>query len=558
MKKLKIISLVLGLSVMFAACSNGGGGGDIERVTNISINADNIIEITPENLTVDVPEEYQNKKAFLLAINNTNETLDVIKKKYQNSIQSNSVNDIKPLAANKYFSIPANLPVFNTKFTVDLQSARAANTDSTPVTYNLGEKKDFYGFDAENKTQKFAENAELKAIGNHCRIWYKQKDGINLVDENGQDVTDFLLQKLADKFDSIFEKETFIFGSNIPTKRFSELIDFSKCDKIEIIVYDLLDNYIQEKEAGGGIYGYFTETDFYNQKTLDSQTSSAISNECEALHIDSYWLSQTPEAVISTAAHEFQHLLHCVNKTVNSAGLNRSETWFNEMMSMVCEDIMQSQLGISDEGSPKKRLPFFNCNYFQGFKIWRDRTEDNESDVYNSYANAYVFGAYLLRNYGIDFIKELAQNEYINEEAITKALNAVNANENSYDKVFSNFYNVIVNPNGTKFTLNKAVSKTYNINGKQVTFKVDAINLMNVKSLSAQNISQELSDILYNCPEDTDYYGPLLFDGSFVKILDPSGIFVTYVGTGSESFDFSRLDKIDFNTNIAYYVVFID
>ena len=564
MKKLKLLSLVLGISVIFFACRNGGDGGDSNpRLTNLTINADNVIEITPENLSIDVPDIYQNKKAFLLAINNTEETINVTNSRSVDSFQTGLIDNIETINENNSFSIPAKLPELNTKFTAKINNNRAANsnTEETPVVYQLGDKKDFYGLDSNNYFKKLAANAELKVIGKHCRIWYKEKTEIKLQNENGDDITDSALNALANDFDSIFEKETYIFGSNIPTLRFNELIDFTNCDKIDLIVYDLFDNYIEEAAVNSGIFGYFTEIDFYSQNFFDANPQDYQgykSNECEALHIDSYWLSKNPMETITTAVHEFQHLLHCVNKTVNSGGRNRSESWFNEMLSMVCEDIMQSQVGVSDAGSPKKRLPLFNGYYIEGFTRWRDTANDGKEDVYHSYANAYVFGAYLLRNYGIDFIKELAHSNYINKEAITKALIAIGADEKSYNEVFSNFYNVILNPTGSKFTLNKSVSKTYTINDKQVLFSCDPIKLNEVKTIPSDNINEDLSELIYGSNPNEDFFGPVLLNGNWFNELDPSGMFATYLGTGEVCYDFSKVKSIDFNSNIGYYVVFVD
>ena len=162
MKKLKLLSLVLGISVIFFACRNGGDGGDSNpRLTNLTINADNVIEITPENLSIDVPDIYQNKKAFLLAINNTEETINVTNSRSVDSVQTGLIDNIETINENNSFSIPAKLPELNTKFTAKINNNRAANsnTEETPVVYQLGDKKDFYGLDSNNYFKKLAANA---------------------------------------------------------------------------------------------------------------------------------------------------------------------------------------------------------------------------------------------------------------------------------------------------------------------------------------------------------------------------------------------------------------
>ena len=519
---------------------------------------------------IEVPEQYINCDAYLIALNNSNQILKVKKETNSSSINSRSIiNDDSNITSNDNFiesqikMIPPKLPDIKPKLTKINKSSRAVinNNPQATTNYSVGDTRTFFGSLESGISAPLAEDSELMAIGNHCRIWYKAKDGIDITDNS-------VFSAIANKFDSIFEKETYIFGSNIAKYNFSEVIP-RNVDKIEILIYDLYDNYETEKANNGGTFGYFYGLDMITNAYVHSEISEyLISNECQCLHLDSYWLSVELDSIISTSAHEFQHLLNFVNKFINSGGYTSSSTWFNEMMSMVCEDIMQTQLGINDSGSPKKRLYWFNNNFNYGFTTWRDGEEDAPNDVYISYANAYTFGAYLLRNYGIDFIYELAHSSYVDQDAITKALIKIHANEKSFDEVFSNYYNVIINPTGTNFTLNKAVEKTYNIgttaNPNNVKFECSAINLNTVLTCSKDSSTGKLptwfSNQTYKSNPDNDFYGPVILnDGWFYINLAPQGMFASHLGKGYDNYNIARgFNGVDFTSPIAYYVVFVE
>ena len=92
----------------------------------------------------------------------------------------------------------------------------------------------------------------------------------------------------------------------------------------------------------------------------------------------------------------------------------------------------------------------FNKYYYAGFTNWREG-----EDVLASYACAYAFGAYLVRNFGgIELFHQTLINEYVNEESVTQALKACNqkyVDKNGVEQyadfnyVFENFYKILIN-----------------------------------------------------------------------------------------------------------------
>ncbi|MDY3886341.1 MAG: hypothetical protein SOZ24_03710, partial [Treponema sp.] len=155
--------------------------------------------------------------------------------------------------------------------------------------------------------------------------------------------------------------------------------------------------------------------------------------------------------------HEFQHLENFVNKVVLSSNNRSVSTWYNEMLSMLSEDIFTDLLGIALENAPANRLNFFNAYYPLGFYKWRSGSDYSPSgDVYISYANSYAFGAYLLRNFGgIELIKKICQNDFVDEESITKALESLDYGF-TFSDVLLNFYQILFE--NESYSLNKEFS----------------------------------------------------------------------------------------------------
>ena len=95
-----------------------------------------------------------------------------------------------------------------------------------------------------------------------------------------------------------------------------------------------------------------------------------------------------------------------------------------------------------DEDAPVARFERFASGYYQsGLVDWLDG--DNDKLRY-SYAGAYAFGAYLARNYGgASLIKEIATNEYVDQESITAALQACNYDE-TFETVFAKYMQALL------------------------------------------------------------------------------------------------------------------
>ncbi|SEQ82580.1 Peptidase M30 [Treponema bryantii] len=393
-------------------------------------------------------------------------------------------------------------------------------------------KKTFYSEVSPGVTgTDYTEDCELYAVGDYCYVWYKNEPNKSM----------YILPEdcriLAEKFDDIYKQETYIFGSNIPEFKdeAKELLEdaFITVDpnktKIHIIVYDLNNDF--DKESNAVLMGYFWPLDFFKNEYLAEIKDLKSSNECECIHIDSQMLYTRIEDIYSTLGHEFQHLLHFVNKSLNTYDggfiMQKSSTWFNELMSMVCEDIMLEQLGISPEAGPQNRLDLFCETFNSGFETWLDTDY-----VLISYANTYAFGAFLLRNWGIDCIRAIALNEYIDEKAIIEAVKTRDESINNFTQLQELFYEVMLYPtSSTKHTLNKSVSETYTIRGEEVKFNCNAINLNDYIIYSSDDMNSDMAELLYGGKSSTSYKGPVLFNECFVNNINNGTEYIGPRGT---------------------------
>lgn len=150
--------------------------------------------------------------------------------------------------------------------------------------------------------------------------------------------------------------------------------------------------------------------------------------------ITAYW----PSEIRSTLAHEFQHMIHFYQKQVKQNLSQDTDAWINEMASMVTEDLVADKLGVPGPrglvslaaGTAKVsggRFPDFVSYHdvlsLTGWGTSGDPTSDNWT--LESYANAYAFGSWLVRNYGGPaLLGSLVSNNLVDAGAVVAAVNA--------------------------------------------------------------------------------------------------------------------------------------
>ena len=300
-------------------------------------------------------------------------------------------------------------------------------TDSRRLrNYSVGETESFYAEMFKNDgTSDIKSNVEFRLIVSEDKynIWvktddkyYNQYDSSSSSSENrAKFVAD--AEKLGKKFINGYGLVSHIYGdvsdciytvSNDNFVKYGEMTSVSRTgDKINIMLYEMLDK--------GGLYGFVTPRDFFKD--------FKGSNEGRFIYMDSQTLVKEPMEAYLTSLHEFSHNISYTKKTLEQ-GVSWTY-WYGELLAMICEDMMQSYLGISDDdydgelrNTPKARLASANyCN------LWLRGLTGADGGTYSA---TFMVGAWLTRNFGgIKLVRELARNDSVDMESILKAIKTV-------------------------------------------------------------------------------------------------------------------------------------
>ncbi len=265
-------------------------------------------------------------------------------------------------------------------------------------------------------------------------------------------ITETMLEQFGEKFlkagedNDIYDWLTSIFGVPWGGHSNSSYINALAAQQIDILFYDIDD----DQKTNSGVLGFFWSKDNAIRNPSDTQNYTNISNQRLMFYIDSLIASnpdggsweisdEMPAIIVGTLAHEFQHMIHFYQKSIKNDLNYASETWINEMASMVAEDLVASKLEIDgprgvkyDDGTAGSidnisgRLPIFNKYNSVSVMDWFA----GNSAIIN-YGLNYALGAYLARNYGgAELFRNIVQNDKLNYLAIEQALTSMGYNLN--------------------------------------------------------------------------------------------------------------------------------
>jgi hypothetical protein len=312
---------------------------------------------------------------------------------------------------------------------------RAITYGETNPSYVVGSTKTF-GVEKADGTWAGI-SATLRSIGRYSYIWVADGNFDDTSTRNWDNlITDAQAGLIRDKFDGtiaagykdgVFRNVSTIFGYEFGGGDASINAGGRDGDQhISILIYDIDADYASSQN--GGVFGYFWSKDFYTQAQLDSYYASYYpydpvpqTNLAEIFYLDAHFADKYPNDIYSTMAHEYQHMIHFNMKNVRLD--KNSAVWFNEMCSMVAEDLVLENIELDPvTDGPQSRLDIFAYHYAEsGVSDWLYGDE-----VLKSYAGAFAFGAYLTRNFGgAAFFHELLYNNGVNEAAITTAMAAL-------------------------------------------------------------------------------------------------------------------------------------
>lgn len=365
-----------------------------------------------------------------------------------------------------------------------------------------------------------------------------------------------MVDAFADKFlqsgsdNDIFDWVSSIYGDPWGTHDFSNLIAATAGQEIDVLFFDIEDDgdAATDPDPTGGILGFFWSKDnfltsaySYSNQRLLFYMDAVLTAKAEdgSWEITDYW----PAEMVSTLAHEFQHMIHFYQKNVTFN--TSSETWINEMASMMAEDFLADKMAVNgprgvsysdstagSSGNTNGRLPMFNSYNYIGPTVWYSGT----SSLIN-YAVNYAFGSYLARNYGgAELFRNIVQSQYTDYRAITSAVETM-----GYDETFAS----LLQKWGAAVLLSDQTDQSqgyrYNIGGaftstlSGIDYNLGSINLFNYEynSLSGPYLftPSTLSSLGRHYALSNTYV--LVAEGEtglFSETVDmPSGILLTVV-----------------------------
>lgn len=408
-------------------------------------------------------------------------------------------------------------------------SARAATvSEVTPVSYKVGDTKTLWVDVNYTACLYEMRTATLRAEGKTCYVWTvaSEKTGARNIRTDDETV-----RQIAETFDSLYGMVRNVFGEesdelvlNGNSRTLGAMDRYSDTGtRVNIVIYD-----INGDGFSGSTVGYFYAKDYV---TSYNSGVYAYSNSGKYFYIDEYFLQSRPGLVFSTLAHEFQHMIDWGRKTMegykNGKKLRTSNAQ-NEMMSMLCEDIMKHYFkdtfpGFQEKDSPLQRLSVF-CRHYYDIGL-----EFDSNNISYSYANNYAFGAWLIRNYGgVELLSRMSKNEYVNVECIEKATGI------SIDDLLREYARACT-VDSDDFGFNKAVascpdSMVYSDGKVTYDYPIDAINLWELHHALEVKNAVTIND--YH-----SFMGPVCFDAETQQELRPYGIMLSKLGEVSAASD---------------------
>jgi len=295
----------------------------------------------------------------------------------------------------------------------------------------------------------------------------------------------------------IYDWTTNILGAEWGNTGYSNLIGFN--GEITILLADI----DGDNSDNGGVVGYFwagnnfTASDVPDSNerimfVVDSVMYASPSTDGSPTDSNTGWTDSAfwPKVVFSTLAHEFQHMIHFYQKTFIAEAPGTTETWINEMCSMLVEDFLADKIGVEgprgvspqistagDPGNKDGRLPWFNQYLFRPLIVNYPKTF-----YVQDYPVAYAFGAWLARNYGgVEFLNNVVSSGYTDKRAIEYAVQAYTGGTESFERLLQRWGGAIFLSDRTEappmYQYNSGGWFTSTINGNE--YNLGSINLYN-------------------------------------------------------------------------------
>ncbi|MBP5441683.1 MAG: hypothetical protein J6Y60_00415 [Treponema sp.] len=376
---------------------------------------------------------------------------------------------IQAVASNVPESVDANADVIRhfvppTSVNVIANPSRAATNGDTfdKSDPQIGQTRSIY-VDADSDLSTFRqERMTLYAIGYKpgsdndiaCLVWANANDveASEMANSSKTKIGLGVIQDIALKFVQHYQFEEELFGGTsdqLITKYGSKISmkdNGPTKDWVNIVLYDIG----RDGTAGTcGVVGYFFSKDYYKSESYPSSDARSITNVGKYFYIDIPFCNydssrntyktnndEVSGTVISTLFHEYQHMIDFNTKEMRYDLDTDDCVWYNEMLSMLCEDIMGEQLELADEDRVATgRIKNFNAYYY-----YSGTAQYLKTNSWISYGTAYAFGAWLVRNFGgWRLIQKMSTNNAVGTESIVQAVNTVNSTAVTWDWLFKEY-----------------------------------------------------------------------------------------------------------------------
>jgi len=256
-------------------------------------------------------------------------------------------------------------------------------------------------------------------------------------------LTQRMIDALANSFlrvgadNDVYDWVTNVYGQEWGNQSNNALI--GNTNEITILLSDI-DN---DNSQNGGVIGYFFPKDNFKKESIVGSNEQIMfyadavlfANGNNTWSINDFW----PKEMVSTLAHEFQHMIHFYQKSVLLTD-ETTDTWINEMLSESTEDLLASKIhhtgsrgvdyrigSAGEKGNIVGRYPLFNAHNTLSLTAWYGGVEN--------YSTVNAFGAFLLRNYGgAKVLHDIVHNNLTDKKAI---MQAIHQTPQGQDKSFS-------------------------------------------------------------------------------------------------------------------------
>ena len=312
------------------------------------------------------------------------------------------------------------------------------------------------GYDTSDTTSISSEttninyNPKIKAL-----VWVNPSNVA--ATSSGNKVSIGVIDDIITKFIKNYALEETIFGTTsdllITRSGTDNMSSYPTKDYINIVLTDIGKDYGLAAKSQCGVVGYFWAKDYY-ASSYSSSGAYKSTNEGKYFYIDipfCNYVSGTngnysydgngntvSDTVISTLFHEYQHMINFNQKNmINHLDTNNC-VWYNEMLSMLCEDLLQTQLGLTEKVQDG-RIPNFN-----GYYYYSGAAQYLDQNSWVSYGTAYAFGAWLARNYGgAPLVHEMSTNNKVGIDSVVNAVNEVNHTNLTWNDLFKEYVQAV-------------------------------------------------------------------------------------------------------------------